>query len=93
MLVDETVAAHWSLVCEITRLKRLLAMAFLKFPTLRLPPSQRPQLTQFSHRSWIKARTGRYGARSLGHLLPLIEQLGADIQGAGSGLRRAALTG
>jgi hypothetical protein len=33
MLVDETVAAHWSLVCEITRLERLLAMAFLKFPT------------------------------------------------------------
>ena len=28
--VDETVATHWSGVCEITRLKRLLAMAFLK---------------------------------------------------------------
>jgi hypothetical protein len=28
VLVDETIMAHWSLVCEITRQKRLLAMAF-----------------------------------------------------------------
>jgi hypothetical protein len=28
VLVDETIKAHWSLVCEITCLERLLAMAF-----------------------------------------------------------------
>jgi hypothetical protein len=42
MLVDERVAAHWSLVCEITRLKRLLAMAFLKFPTPTPAPAAEP---------------------------------------------------
>ena len=91
---DEAVAAHGSGVCEMTRLQRLLAMAFFKnIQFLRLPPVGGPQLPQFERRGRVQRRVQCGRNRRLGRFMPLAEAFGVDVERPGGGLGRAALRG
>ena len=98
---DEAAAAHWSGVCEITRLKRLLAMAFFKL--LSSGAGRRARARSWRSSAAVAgssaasngAATGVWTAfgRRLGGFLPLVEALRAGVQRPSRGLGRAAWLG
>ena len=94
MRCDEMARAHWSGVRATTRRERVLATAFFNTPSscacCRLAARNWRNPVAVA-RSGSAARGCRHGGK--GFLLPLAEAFGVDIQGACSGLGRAAFPG
>ena len=93
--VDETAAAHRVSVCEMTRLKRLLARALFKMASSCACPQARA-------RSWRRSWAAVFGSSAapqcgrnwrLGSFLPLVEAFRVNVERPPGGLGRAALRG